>query len=28
MITGEVPAPFDDPRNRVIGGQGNPRNQV
>ena len=28
MITGEVPAAFDDPRNRVVAGQGDPRNHV
>ena len=28
MIAGEVPAAFDDPRNRIIAGQGNPGNHL
>src|SRR5260370_41915315 len=28
MITGEVPAAFDDPRNCIIAGQGDPGNHV
>src|SRR5258708_6391483 len=28
VITGEVPAAFDDPRNRIIAGQGNPGNHL
>src|SRR5258707_13567109 len=28
MITGEVPAAFDDARNVVVAGQGNPRNHL